>query len=529
MTKTSFLSALCVLALAACAPKAPEKYLADGAVTAGEHTRVETTYGTIEGYLDGSVYTFKGIRYAVAERFMPPQAPPRIEGIRQCKLYGPQTPQAETLNYNDANTQTDYGFGNQFFLEPMDEDCLVLNVWTPSISDGRKRPVFLWIHGGGYSGGSGHDLPCYEGRALAQKGDIVVVNINHRLNVLGYLNLTGLGGKYAQSVNLGQQDIVKALEWVRDNIARFGGDPASVTVGGQSGGGGKVSALMAMPSAHGLFHRAVVQSGSFLYPADPDQTRQQGIALVEALGVKPGPEADLSGFSYDELLTAARQVHASASPVGDGEIIALEPGKTEASPISRDIPLLVGTNYNEFVFDIGIDGSEAAVREQISRRYGAERTDDYLAAFRAAYPDAPLKDAVYADLGFRSGAIRQAAAKSRLGAAPAYLYLFCWMPQENVLGASHGMELPFMFNNVQNMREMTGGTDRAYRFQETITDIWLSFIRTGDPNIKGIPVWEPYSEENGFTMILDDRCRPALHHDEALLKFGTPPLIPKTE
>ena len=236
--------------------------------------------------------------------------------------------------------------------------------------------------------------------------------------------------------------------------------------------------------------------------------------------MKPGPEADLSAFSYEELVAASRQVRASASPVGDGEIIALRPAETEASPLSRDIPLLVGTNYNEFVFDVGIDGSETAVREQLAGRYGAERVDDYLAAFRAAYPDAPLKDAVYADLNFRSGAVLQAAAKARQGGAPAYLYLFCWMPRGNVLGASHGMELPFMFNNVQNMREMTGGTDRAYRFQQTVSDIWLSFIRTGDPNIKGIPAWEPYSEENGFTMILDDTCRPALHHDDALLGFG---------
>ncbi|MCR4824638.1 MAG: carboxylesterase family protein [Bacteroidales bacterium] len=516
MKKTFILVSLAALLCAACAPKGPEKYLADGAITAGEDTRVETTYGTIEGYLDGSIYTFKGIRYAKAERFMPPQAPDRWEGVRQCKLYGPQTPQTETLNYNDGNTQTDYGFGNQFFLEPMDEACQVLNVWTPSLTDGKKRPVFLWIHGGGYSSGSGHDLPCYEGRALAQKGDIVVVNINHRLNVLGYLDLTGLGGKYAQSVNLGQQDIVKALEWVRDNISRFGGDPAAVTIGGQSGGGGKVSALLAMPSAHGLFRHAIVQSGSFLRVADPEQTRPQGIAFVEALGVKPGPDADLSRFTYEELLAASRKVRAGAGPVGDGTVITLKPGDTEAPEISRDIPLLVGTNFNEFTFDVDIDGSEEAVREQLSRRYG-EETDAFLETFRAAYPDAPLKDAVYADLNFRSGAVRQAAAKARQGGAPAYLYLFTWMPAENALGASHGMELPFMFNNVQNMREMTGGTDRAYKFQETVSDIWLSFIKTGTP---GLAEWEPYSEENGLTMILDDKCRAARHHDDELLGFS---------
>ena len=516
-----FLFVAAAAALVSCnGSKGPEKYLADGAISAGENTRVETTYGTIEGYLDGSIYTFKGIRYAKAERFMPPQAPDRFEGIRQCKLYGPQTPQTETLLYNDNNTQTDYGFGNQFFLEPMDEACQVLNVWTPSIRDEKKRPVFLWIHGGGYSSGSGHDLPCYEGRALALKGDIVVVNINHRLNVLGYLDLTALGGKYAQSVNLGQQDIVKALEWVRDNISRFGGDPGDVTIGGQSGGGGKVSALLAMPSAHGLFKKAVVQSGSFLNVADPAVTRQQGLAFVEALGVKPGPDADLSGFSYDELLAASRKVRAGAGPVGDGTIITLKPGDPAAPGISCDVPLLVGTNFNEFTFDVNINGAESAVRETLGKRYG-ERVDAYLDAFRSAYPDAPLKDAVYVDLNFRSGAVRQAAAKAEQGGAPAYLYLFNWRP-DNALGASHGMELPFMFNNVQNMREMTGGTDRAYKFQETVSDIWLSFIKTGNPGIQGIPAWEPYSAENGFTMVLDDECRGVRHLDDTLLSFGGP-------
>ncbi|MBQ9399954.1 MAG: carboxylesterase/lipase family protein [Bacteroidales bacterium] len=506
------------LMLGACTSGHVQKYLPDGAVSAGENTRVNTIYGTVEGYLDGTIYTFKGIRYAKAERFMPPQAPDRWEGIRQCKLYGPQCPQTETLLYNDGNTQSDYGFGNQFYLEPMDEACQVLNVWTPGINDSKKRPVFVWIHGGGYASGSGHDLPCYEGRALALKGDVVVVNINHRLNVLGYLDLSGLGGKYAQSVNLGQQDIVKALEWVRDNIALFGGDPANVTVGGQSGGGGKVSALLAMPSAKGLFHKAVVQSGSFLRLSDPAQTRPQGLEFVAALGLKPGPDVDLSGFSYDELLAASRKSRAGANPVGDGTVIAMGPMDAGAPELGKDIPLLVGTNFNEFTFNIGIDGSDAAVKAALQRRYGP-RTDEFLKLFAEAYPGFPLKHAVYADLNFRGGAVRQAAAKAAQGGAPAYLYLFTWMPEENVLGASHGMELPFMFNNVQNMREMTGGSDRAYRFQEKVSDIWLSFIKTGDPNLKGIPAWEPYSSENGFTMILDDEFRAARHHDDALLSF----------
>ena len=254
-------------------------------ITAGQQTRVETIYGTIEGYQDGNIFTFKGIQYAKANRFMPPQQPDKFEGIRQCKVYGPQAPQNESLKWNGHNSQTDYGFGNQFVVEPMDEkECLVLNVWTPGLGSRKQRPVFVWIHGGGYTSGSGHDLPCYEGRALAEAGDIVVVNLNHRLNILGYADLTGLGGKYAQSVNLGMQDIVKALEWVRDNIGRFGGNPDEVTIGGQSGGGGKVSTLLAMPSAKGLFKRAIVQSGSTLRQAMPEKTRSFGIALAQELG-----------------------------------------------------------------------------------------------------------------------------------------------------------------------------------------------------------------------------------------------------
>ena len=296
-------------------------------ITAGEHTRVQTVYGPIEGYQDGSIFTFKGIRYAKAERFMPPEKPDSFTKLRQCKVYGPQAPQGESLRWNEGNSQSDYGFGNQFVTEPMDEQqCLVLNVWTPSINDQKRRPVFVWIHGGGYAGGSGHDLPCYEGRALAEAGDIVVVNLNHRLNVLGYLDLTGLGGKYAKSVNLGQQDIVKALEWVHDNIALFGGNPDEVTIGGQSGGGGKVSTLLAMPSAKGLFKRAIVQSGSTLRQALPEQTQAFGRAFAQELGQPATAQADFSRFTYDELnhaLTrlAQRGMRSMLSPVVDGTIL----------------------------------------------------------------------------------------------------------------------------------------------------------------------------------------------------------------
>jgi len=494
-------------------------------ITAGPHTRVTTTYGPIEGYQDGSIYTFKGIRYAKAERFMPPQAPDKFTQLRQCKVYGPQAPQGESLRWNDRNSQTDYGFGNQFVTEPMDEaGCLVLNVWTPGIGDQKRRPVFVWIHGGGYAGGSGHDLPCYEGRALAEAGDIVVVNLNHRLNILGYIDLTGLGGKYAQSVNLGQQDIVKALEWVRDNIDRFGGDPSQVTIGGQSGGGGKVSTLLAMPSAKGLFKRAIVQSGSTLRQAEPEGTRKYGLAFAKELGQPENEQADFSKFSYEELNEAAgrlaRQgIRGGFSPVVDGKILPQHPFEP-ASEVSKDVPMLIGTDFNEFTFDISRDMSWQEAEDAVRKRMGEEQGNRFIAAFKKAYPNAEPKELTYVDTGFRAGAVRQAAAKSKQHGAPAWLYLFTWKPESNALGASHGMELPFMLHNVSLQREMTGASEKAYKFEKLISSIWLSFIKTGNPNVAGLPQWDAYDEENGTTMILDNECKPLHHHDRELMQMS---------
>ena len=523
MKRKQILKAVLRAAFVACAALLPFSSMAQP-ITAGEHTRVQTIYGPIEGYQDGAIFTFKGIRYAKAERFMPPQAPDKFTELRQCKVYGPQAPQGESLRWNDRNSQTDYGFGNQFVTEPMDEnDCLVLNVWTPSINDSKRRPVFVWIHGGGYSGGSGHDLPCYEGRGLAEFGEIVVVNLNHRLNVLGYIDLTGLGGKYSQSVNLGQQDIVKALEWIRENIDRFGGDPNEVTIGGQSGGGGKVSTLLAMPSAKGLFKRAIVQSGSSLRQSLPEGTQAFGRAFAQELGQPATAEADFSKFTYDELnyavsRLAQKGIRGGLSPVVDGSILPQHPFDP-ASPVSKDVPMLIGTDFNEFTFDISKDmtweEAEAAVRQ-----HQGDRADKYIAAFRKAYPKAEPKEMTYVDTGFRAGAVKQAAAKAEQGGAPAYLYLFTWKPTSNALGASHGMELPFMLHNVSLQREMTGASPAAYKFERLISSIWVAFIKTGNPNVKGLPQWEPYTAESGVTMILDNKCEPRKHHDKELMELS---------
>ena len=538
MKNKTFLLICAVTALLSSCCNKQETLQKAKSITAGEHTQVQTTYGPIEGYLDGEIYTFKGIQYAKADRFMPPQFPDKFTELKQCKLYGPQAPQGESLRWS-GNNQTDYAFGNQFVLEPMDEeDCLVLNVWTPGINDGKKRPVFLWVHGGGYASGSGHDLPCYEGYALAEKGDIVTVNINHRLNILGYLDLTGLGGKYAESVNLGMQDIVKSLEWVRGNIEKFGGDPNNVTIGGQSGGGGKISTILAMPSAKGLFHKAIVQSGSTLRHTESATSQMLGLAVVKELGVNPSQPEKLNEFTYDELIAASNRATRKLgeemrakgirgrfgySPTVDGKILPQHPFDPTAPEISREVPMLIGTDFNEFTFDINMEVTSEEVKQSLIERMGEERALKYMEAFQKAYPNHEPKEMLYADLGFRSGAVKQAAIKSAQGGANAYLYLFTWKPESNALGASHGMELPFMFNNVAVMREMTGSSERAYKFEDLVSSAWLSFIKTGNPNTPGMPNWEPYNTETGPTMILDDVCKMVYNHDKELIEYGNSP------
>ena len=528
--KTILLATAVVVAAVSCGgrrageptPPCPRTIVSD------ESTTVSTVYGRVQGYLDGDVYTFKGIPYAKAERFMPPQAPDAYEGVKVCRTYGPKTPQTSTsLAWRED--RSDYGFGFQFNLEPVDEaDCLVLNVWTKGIADGKKRPVFVWIHGGGFASGSGNDLPCYEGRALAEKGDIVVVNLNHRLNILGFLDLRGLGGKYSESVNLGMQDLVKALEWIRDNIGSFGGDPDCVTIAGQSGGGGKVNTLMAMPSAMGLFHRAIAQSGSWILHNNDADGKALGLQVVEELGLKPSQADRLADFTYEELAAAGHRATVKLQssngfcPTVDGKYVTDPSFDPEAPEISRNIPMLLGSNRNEFTYDNSPVLTQEEVLARLEKQMGKEKAAGFVKAFDAAYPGHTPQEMVYTDLFLRKAAVNMADVKSAQKAAPVYMYFFTWKPSGNALGACHGMELPFVFNNVALQREMTGGTPDAYRLSDLMSSAWISFIRTGNPNVTGLPTWEPYTAENGNTMVFDRECKVVHNHDRALLGYDLP-------
>ena len=278
-----------------------------------------------------------------------------------------------------------------------------------------------------------------------------------------------------------------------------------------------------MPSAKGLFKRAIVQSGSSLRQSLPEGTQAFGRAFAQELGQPATAEADFSKFTYDELnyavsRLAQKGIRGGLSPVVDGSILPQHPFDP-ASPVSKDVPMLIGTDFNEFTFDISKDMTWEEAEAAVRQRQG-DRADKYIAAFRKAYPKAEPKEMTYVDTGFRAGAVKQAAAKAEQGGAPAYLYLFTWKPTSNALGASHGMELPFMLHNVSLQREMTGASPAAYKFERLISSIWVAFIKTGNPNVKGLPKWEPYTAESGVTMILDNKCEPRKHHDKELMELS---------
>ncbi len=503
-----------------------------GPIEAGEAIAVvPTQYGKVRGYVDDGIFAFKGIPYAKADRFMPPRAPDSWEGTRQCTIYGPQAMQAKAQRWQG---QSDSNFGFQFSVEPMDEkESFVLNVWTKGLENSRKRPVWVWIHGGGFSSGSANQLPFFDGRSLAAKGDIVVVTVNHRLNTVGFVDMRGLGGKYSDSVNLGMQDLVVALKWVRDNIAQFGGDPDQVTIDGQSGGGAKVATLMAMPTAAGLFRRAIIQSGSILRLGDSERSMKHGLQFVKELGLSPEQAEKLNDVSYEDLVAASRRAREQMrepapfmmapgeSPVVDGRFIVQHPFDPQPAPFAKDVALLVGSNLNEFSYSnrrIITPKTMDEVRATLTQRSGAENAEKYLAAYKAAYPKDDQPQHILT-ASVRTTCLKQAAVKSGQGGAPVYVYLFEWQSPVNdgSLGAAHGMELPFMFNNIAMARTLTGGGKEAYALADRISSAWIAFVKTGNPNVDSLPRWDPYSPANGATMIFDNRCEVRYNFDQALV------------
>ena len=495
----------------------------------------QTANGKVAGYIQDGVTIFKGIPYAKADRFEAPVQADSWEGIRSCRQYGPVSPQGARSGW--ANDEIAFAFNWNDGVQG--EDCLRLNVWTPAL-DSRKRPVMVWLHGGGYSAGSGQELPSYDGTSLAFAEDVVVVSINHRLNVLGFLDLSAYGEKYAKSANAGLLDIVASLKWVRDNIAAFGGDPSNVTIFGQSGGGGKVTTLLATPCAKGLFHKALVQSGSMLRTMESKYSRKIGIATVRNLGLDASSIDKISEVPYGELLAAGEkaiaQVKAEAdrdgvasfifgwAPTVDGAVLPSQPFDPQAPAISADIPMIIGTTRHEFSMTTYVPALRNAGREEVigilKGRYG-EGTERFLELFAKAYPGSKPADMLDADFVFRPSAIEQALRKSLQGAAPVYMYMFNWESPvlDGILRSTHCMEIPFVFNNADRHASMTGGGAQAMELASKMSHCWAEFARCGKPSAEGLPEWEPFEAEKRAVMFFDNTCKMSYSHDKELMDF----------
>ncbi|MHA6247147.1 carboxylesterase/lipase family protein [Pontibacter sp. CAU 1760] len=526
------------LLLAANPGMSQKKSTSSDPVQAGANIAVaQTDNGKVRGYISNGIFTYKGIPYAQAERFEVAQKPAAWEGVRSSMSYGPVCPTDPTTTVNDEIEfpfQHNWGYTN--------EHCQSLNVWTPKLKDGKKRPVMVWLHGGGFTAGSSVELPSYDGESLSSKGDVVVVTVNHRLNILGFLDLSAYGEKYKGSANAGLTDLAMALQWVKQNIDQFGGDPNNVTIFGQSGGGGKVTSLMNAPAAKGLFHKAIVQSGSYITNfTDPALAKSVSAALLEELKLQPNQVDSLQRISYERLNAAGkvaiRKVQESLKaegkqpanlgwgPILDGEFLPYQPSDPAAIALSKDIPLLVGTTKTEFAPFMPTNRvtSMEEARKNLQQKYG-DKTDTYLTAVKKAYPEtATPSDYVLFDFNFRSLAIEQATQKAKSGTAPVYMYLFTWDSpvMDGIYSSMHCMELPFVFDNISRCAEMTGGGKEAHALADKMSSAWISFARTGDPNHKGLPAWPKYTGENGATMLFDKTSVVKNHHDKELIKVAT--------
>ncbi len=531
--KAQLLTSICLAALLAASCCNSRQPAADGEIRASSEIAVTSVeQGMVGGYLEDGIYTFKGIPYAKAERFMAPTAPDSWEGIRSSRAYGPTCPQTKRAGWQSDELGFSFAWNDGF----PGEDCLRVNVWTQGLNDGKKRPVMVWLHGGGYSAGSGQELPSYDGANLARKGDVVVVSLNHRLNVLGFLDLSAYGEKYADSGNAGLLDLVAALEWVRNNIASFGGDASNVTIFGQSGGGGKVSTLLATPKADGLFHKAIVQSGSMLRTMEAKWSQKIAAETMMNLGIS-NPD-DLKTVEHEKLLAAGEKAIADVrkeadkegvasfifgwAPTVDGRILPRQPFDPEAPEQSKEIPLMIGTTLHEFTAstyvpalrDISMEQAEGMMRQ----KYG-DRTDDFLAAFRKAYPEHQPKDLIDTDFTFRPGTIEQANIKAEQNGADVYMYMFAWESpvMDGILRSTHCMEIPFVFDNAAKHASMTGGGAEAQKLAGIMSGAWISFARTGNPNAAGLPKWPAYTHENGVLMYFDNVCEVKNNHDKELI------------
>lgn len=494
----------------------------------------ETKYGKVKGFILRGIFNFRGIPYGAdtsgKNRFMPPQPPKPWTIVLPAVWWGNTAPQIMDNRYANAYAS----FADHWNYDDVSEDCLKLNVWTPAI-DTKKRPVLVWLHGGGYTNGNGIEQDGYDGENLSRKGDIVFVSINHRLGPIGFSDLSGVGGdKYKDSANVGALDMVAALEWVRDNIANFGGDPANVTIMGQSGGGAKVCVLAAMPKAKGLFHKAVPLSGSTIKAMDQKASQKLGEYILKEAGLDASQVDKLQEMPWKDYILLANKaaqkfgaenagtgVRGGFSPVADGANIVKGQFFSEPDGLSADIPMLICTTFHEWGMARTMPEMEQITREKaidiLKERAGmggglGDKAGAAYDAYAKAFPKAKPIEVMTLVSSNRKGVIDTANAKATQK-APVYLAWFGWEPPmfDNRMRAFHCLDICFWFANTDLMLTHTGGGKRPRALSEKMSGALLQFMKTGNPNGGGLPAWKAYTSDKGETMVLADR--PELKND----------------
>jgi para-nitrobenzyl esterase len=478
---------------------------------------VATDAGTVRGRRGDGVSAFLGVPYAAStagvNRFAPPRDIEPWTGVLDVLEVGPRCPQPPFPLERDLAE-----FGEPLG-EPAGEDCLRLNVWTPA-ADGARRPVFVYLHGGGWVSGSGA-APAYDGANLARRGDIVVITVNHRIGILGFLSLDEvLGPAYAGAGNVGLLDVIAALHWVRRNVAAFGGDPGAVTLGGQSGGGWKTSTIMAMPAAEGLFHRAILMSGAMLTAETGDRAAALATSVVTSLGLDRSDPTAMAGVEVDRLVNEQIRLPApdatapyELAPVVDGKVLPVPPLAALRRGASAGVPVLIGSARDEqarmlHIFGQDLRGwldSDDEVTERMHEVVG-DHAPGLVQAYRRLRPDASATEfyvLISSDLWARIPSIVFAEARCAAGAAPVYMYRFDWStPLHDGLGAAHGVDVPVAFDNLA-AAAITRDVPDAIPVRDAVSDSWIAFIRTGDPTSAAAGSWPAYTPGERWTMLFD--------------------------
>jgi para-nitrobenzyl esterase len=492
-------------ALVAGLPRGSDAGRADGPIAT-------TTAGKIRGLVDGGITVFKGVRYGAdtaARRFQPPLPPAPWPGVRDAVAFGPVAPQTGLRDRAQS------------------EDCLHLNVWTPGLRDGGKRPVLVWFHPGGYSGGTSNEVES-DGARLSRRGDVTVVTVNHRLNVFGHLFLAEIGGPdaagnvFADSGNAGILDLILALRWVRDNIEEFGGDPRNVTIFGQSGGGAKCATLMAMPAAAGLFHRVLTMSGQQVTASRVTTATRHAEQLLAAVSLSRDRVHLLQSMPLEQLVAASR-APAYMGPVKDGRSLARDPFDPDAPPLSAAIPMILGNTAGETrtligrgdptLFSLTWDTLPARLQAQSPFMGDLDRRE-VIASYRRWYPDYSPADVFFASTtasrSWRGQIIEAERRAAQAAAAPhTWVFQFDWpTPVEGGRwGAHHGLDVPFVFDNVSLVPEKVGTGADAVRLAAQMSAMCAAFARTGRPDAAGLPPWPVYDLARRATMVFDTATR----------------------